>query len=206
VTDTLTRPVEPDTAPKDLVLGTSLYELDESDFEPVTPAVAPKPIKRFELIDPNRRSFVIFCLVLFIGILSASILWSFNAIVEMSAWMAPSPYLRWLPAVFLDMAIIGYSFSLSAFKSRGKAGKKNLWRTYLGLAVSTGFSVIANGAHTINFWHGDITTYQAIIGVALSGVIPLLALWATEEIVRLAFTDPDDGEPRKPRFSRHAAK
>lgn len=183
----------------DFVPGAAIFEVDTSDVVEV-PAAAAKPILRFELIDPNRRSFVIFLLVLFAVILSASILWSFNAIVAMSEWMAPAAELRWLPAVFLDMAIIGYSLALAVFKSRGEAGRQKLWMTRLGLIISTGFSVIANGTHTLDFWHGDLSTYQSIIGLVFSSSIPLLALMATEVIIRLAFVDPDQESAPKRRF------
>lgn len=200
VTDTLTRPDDRPAA--DVVAGAAIYELDESDFLPAEPTPAAKPVRRFNLIDPNQHRFIVFLLVLFAAILTASIVWSFNAIVDMSEWMAPNENLRWLPAVFLDLAIIGYSLSLAVFKSRGAAGLRKIWLTRLGLIVSTGFSVIANATHTLDFWDGDLSSYQAIIGIIFSASIPLLALMATEEIVRLAFVDPDEEIEKKPRFGR----
>lgn len=184
-----------DTLTPTTVSDATIFEIDDAAFaaEPTAPK---KRIRRFELIDPNRRSFVIGLLCLFALILTASIVWSFNAIVEMSEWMAPNEQLKWLPAVFLDMAIIGYSLSLAVFKSRGEAGMRKIWLTRLGLIVSTGFSVIANGTHTLDFWDGDLSSYQAIIGIIFSASIPLLALMATEEIVRLAFVDPDEEAER----------
>jgi hypothetical protein len=203
LTDTLTHPAghapsSIDELDPDFIAGTAIFEAPDAVY--AAPADAPKAVRRFNLIDPNQHWFIVLCLVLFGAILAASLLWSFNAIVAMSDWMAPTAQLRWLPAVFLDLAIIGYSFSLAVFKSRGAAGLRKIWLTRLGLVVSTSFSVVANATHTLDFWHGNLSTYQAVIGIIFSAVIPLLALMATEEIVRLAFVDPDQETPRKPRF------
>jgi hypothetical protein len=186
MTDVLPRPLDADTTSATLdaldesLAGTALYEFDDAITS--SPASMPKqrPKSRFKLIDPNRTPFVWTSLVVFATILAASIVWSFTAIVEMSDWMAPNEHFRWLPAVFIDLAIIGYTFTLAQFKARGAAGRKKLWMTRTGLLVSTGY------------WTGDITSYQAIIGVTFSASIPILALMATEEIVRLAFVDPDE--------------
>jgi hypothetical protein len=198
MTDVLPRPLDVDTTSATLdaldesLAGTALYEFDDTIV--TSPSSMPKqrPKSRFKLIDPNRTPFVWTSLVVFATILAASIVWSFTAIVEMSDWMAPNEHFRWLPAVFIDLAIIGYTFTLAQFKARGAAGRKKLWMTRTGLLVSTGFSVVANATHTIDHWAGDITSYQAIIGVTFSASIPILALMATEEIVRLAFVDPDE--------------
>jgi hypothetical protein len=207
MTDILTRPAESitptdlDRLDPDFVAGAAIFEMDDVDDVAVAdPAEPVKIVRRFSLIDPNQHWFIVMCLILFSLILAASLVWSFNAIVMMSDWMAPTPSLRWLPAVFLDLAIIGYSFSLAVFKSRGEAGRRKLWMTRMGLIISTSFSVIANATHTLDAWDGDLSTYQAQIGIVFSAVIPLLALMATEEIVRLAFVDPDQEAPAKSRF------
>jgi hypothetical protein len=198
MTDLLTRP--PGSDPLLAALdtfnespeSTALFEVDDREFASESVMPRQKPKSRFKLIDPNRTPFVWTSLVVFATILAASIVWSFTAIVEMSDWMAPNEHFRWLPAVFIDLAIIGYTFTLAQFKARGAAGRRKLWMTRTGLLVSTGFSVVANATHTIDHWNGDISTYQAIIGVTFSASIPILALMATEEIVRLAFVDPDE--------------
>ena len=178
--------------------GVNLFDAAEPQAEGQVSRVTIKPVVRFELIDPNQRWFIRLQLIIFMGILAASILWSFNAIVEIAAWMAPNENLRWLLAVFLDLAIIGYSFSLATFNGRGLIGLKKIWLTRLGLVVSTGFSMIANGTHTLDFWDDNLSTYQAIIGVVFSAAIPVIALMTTEEIVRLAFLNPDELSDLRP--------
>ncbi|WAC50433.1 hypothetical protein [Frigoribacterium sp. SL97] len=195
--------------------GATLFEPEAAagDSPAEVTGKAKKPVVEFTLINPNQRWFVIFLLFLFGAILMASIVWSFNAIVEMSSWMAPNDHLRWLPAVFLDMAIIGYSLTLAVFRfreskrllERAKAGlpplttasgrpKNKIWMTRTGLMVSTGFSVIANATHTLDYWDGDLSTYQSWIGIGLSAAIPVLAFWATEEIIRIAFAGPESDD------------
>jgi hypothetical protein len=186
------------TTASDSLAGTALQEVSPEQMTTYESMVPTKGVTRFKLIDPNQAWFIWLQLLIFVAILAASIVWSFNAIVEMSVWMAPNEHLRWLPAVFLDMAIIGYSFSLATFSGRGEIGMRKLWATRMGLIISTGFSMVANGTHTIDFWDDNITTYQAIIGVIFSAAIPLIALMTTEEIVRLAFLNPDEVSGRLP--------
>ena len=214
MTDTTMNAAPPALSPATFT-GATIYEPEVTETTPAGPAAAKakKPVVEFTLINPNQRWFVVFLLFLFGAILMASIVWSFNAIVEMSSWMAPNDNLRWLPAVFLDMAIIGYSLTLAVFRfreskrvlERAKAGlpplttasgrpKNKIWMTRTGLMVSTGFSVIANATHTLDYWDGDLSTYQSWIGIGLSAAIPVLAFWATEDIIRIAFAGPESDD------------
>ncbi|MFE6967110.1 hypothetical protein ACFVAJ_18500 [Agromyces sp. NPDC057679] len=146
-------------------------------------------------------------MIIVLCVLTASIIWSFNAIVAMSGWMAPNPELRWLPAVFLDSAIIGYTAIHAALRARITVNVKAVNLVRLGLLVSTMFSVVANGTHTLDFWHDDLTSYQAIIGVLFSSSIPLLAFLATEVLILFAFVDPDaDDEIQRLRKEQKASR
>ncbi|WP_159602443.1 hypothetical protein [Agromyces humi] len=196
MTDTLALPAPTTTDYPNTALfdETRLFDFQNEAPEPAdlpAPTKAPKQVRRFKQMDTDRMWYVVSCLVIVVLVLAASILWSFNAIVAMSGWMAPNNELRWLPAVFLDMAIIGYTAINAALRARTVVNQKAVRLVRVGLIVSTMFSVIANGTHTLDFWNDNLTTYQAIIGVAFSSAIPLLALLATEVLILFAFVDPD---------------
>jgi hypothetical protein len=95
--------------------------------------------------------------------------------------------LQWLPALFIDAAILAYTISLVVFKARGDS----TWRTLLGLSGFAAVSVIANIAHTISYWDGNFTDFRAWIGVIVTASAPIAVLLASEEISRLAFEEPN---------------
>lgn len=113
----------------------------------------------------------------------ASFVVSFSGIYEVSAWTGIPKSIQWLPALFIDAAILAYTISLVVFKARGES----LWRTLLGLSAFAGISVIANISHTLAFWDGSFTDFRAWIGVLITGAAPIAVLLASEEITRLAF-------------------
>lgn len=116
----------------------------------------------------------------------ASFVVSFSGIYTVSAWTGLPIYLQWLPALFIDAAILAYTISLVVFKSRGES----TWRTFLGLIAFASISVAANVAHTLAFWDGELTDYRAWMGVAITASAPIAVLLAAEEITRLAFQKP----------------
>lgn len=111
---------------------------------------------------------------------------SFSGIYEVSAWTGIPKVIQWLPALFIDAAILAYTISLIVFKAR----KESTWRTLLGLGGFAAISVIANVSHTLAFWNGSLTDFRAWIGVLITASAPVAVLLASEEITRLAF----DGE------------
>jgi hypothetical protein len=108
---------------------------------------------------------------------------SFSGIYEVSAWTGLPVVLQWLPALFIDAAILAYTISLVVFKARGES----TWRTLIGLTGFAAMSVVANVAHTLSFWEGSLVDYRAWIGVAITALAPIAVLLASEEITRLAF-------------------
>jgi hypothetical protein len=108
---------------------------------------------------------------------------SFSGIYEVSAWTGLPPFLQWLPAVFIDAAILAYTISLIVFKARGES----VWRTLLGLSGFAAVSVIANISHTLSYWDGSLTDFRAWVGVLITASAPIAVLLASEEITRLAF-------------------
>lgn len=108
---------------------------------------------------------------------------SFSGIYEVSAWTGIPRVIQWLPALFIDAAILAYTISLIVFKARGES----TWRTLLGLTSFATISIVANVAHTLAFWSGSVLDYRAWIGVLITASAPIAVLLASEEITRLAF-------------------
>jgi hypothetical protein len=108
---------------------------------------------------------------------------SFSGIYEVSAWTGLPVFLQWLPALFIDAAILAYTISLVVFKARGES----TWRTLAGLTGFAFVSVVANVAHTLSFWDGSLVDFRAWIGVIITALAPIAVLLASEEITRLAF-------------------
>ena len=116
----------------------------------------------------------------------SSFIVSFTGIYDVSEWTGIPQVIRWLPAVFIDAAILAYTISLVVFKARGES----TWRTMVGLVSFAGISVVANIAHTLSYWDGELTDFRAWIGVLITAAAPIAVLLAAEEITRLAFEKP----------------
>jgi hypothetical protein len=127
--------------------------------------------------------------VVLVGLLMvSSFIVSFTGIYDVSEWTGIPQVIRWLPAVFIDAAILAYTISLVVFKARGES----TWRTMMGLIAFAGISVVANIAHTLSFWNGELTDFRAWIGVLITAAAPIAVLLAAEEITRLAFQKRED--------------
>jgi hypothetical protein len=125
--------------------------------------------------------------VVLVGVLMiSSFVVSFSGIYEVSSWTGLPVFLQWLPALFIDAAILAYTIALVVFKARGE---KTL-RTVIALIAFAGISVVANVAHTVSFWQGELTDFRAWIGVLITAAAPIAVLLAAEEIARLAFEAP----------------
>jgi hypothetical protein len=153
--------------------------------------------KPFTLVDPNQSWVMWVGVILLGGILLASLVASFNSVYDMARWIGMPPSIQWLPVIILDVAIVGFSWALMVFSTRaadqtigtkklGEAREKT-FRTRSYLFIVTGMSVVANFMHTFDYWLGDLSTPQAIVGVVYSASIPLWALAAVEELIRMVF-------------------
>ena len=144
--------------------------------------------KRTATMSPDRLWVGISAIALVTIIMLASYVFSFNAITEAAAWTGNPQSTHWLAAVFIDGAILTYTLSYAVFRWRGDVSK----RTLIILYVFTGISVAVNFAHTASFWDWDFTSKEAIFGVLIAITAPTAALFASEEVVRLAFTKHGD--------------
>jgi len=127
--------------------------------------------------------------VALVGVLMiTSFIVSFSGLYDASEWTGLPQYFRWLPALFIDAAILAYTIALIVFKARGES----VWRTVVGLVGFATISVIANVSHTLAYWDGNLVDYRAWVGVAITASAPIAVLLAAEEITRLAFEKRDN--------------
>jgi hypothetical protein len=141
------------------------------------------PKKKSKRINPDAMPVLYTAVALVTILMLSSFVVSFSGIYEVSAWTGLPTVLQWLPAFFIDAAILAYTISLVVFKARGES----TWRTLAGLSGFAIMSVVANVAHTLNYWNGSIADYRGWIGVAITAAAPIAVLLASEEITRLAF-------------------
>jgi hypothetical protein len=83
---------------------------------------------------------------------------------------------------------LAYTIALIVFKARGES----VWRTVVALIGFASISVIANVAHTVSYWDGNLLDFRAWVGVAITASAPIAVLLAAEEISRLAFQKKED--------------
>jgi hypothetical protein len=147
-----------------------------------------KPAKTNARLNPDSIPVLGTAVALVAILMISSFIVSFSGIYEVSAWTGIPQVIQWLPALFIDAAILAYTISLIVFKARGES----VWRTMLGLIAFAGISVVANISHTLSFWNGEFTDFRAWIGVLITASAPVAVLLAAEEITRLAFEAPKD--------------
>lgn len=144
--------------------------------------------KRAQPLVPDTKLTLVLAVALVGLLMVSSFTVSFAGIYTVAEWTGLPPFLQWLPAVFIDLAILAYTIALIIFKSRGVS----TWRTMLALAGFATLSVGANIAHTLAYWDGNLADYRAWVGVIITAAAPIAVLMASEEIARLAFAQPED--------------
>lgn len=174
--DWLENEQEPDLEPEEVVIVT-------------TPAVA-EPVAEptgAQRINPDSRGTLWIALILVFVLMLSSFVVSFSGIWDISQYTGLPVFLQWVPALFIDAAILAYTIALFVFKARGEG----TFRTIFWLFAFAGVSVAANIAHTLDYLSGvgvGTGDYRLWIGVAITASAPIAVLAASEEISRLAFT------------------
>lgn len=146
-----------------------------------------EPKKKSARINPDAIPVLAVAVGLVSILMLSSFTVSFSGIYEVSAWTGIPKVLQWLPALFIDAAILAYTISLIVFKARGES----TWRTLMGLTAFASISIVANISHTLAFWGGSVLDFRAWIGVVITASAPIAVLLASEEITRLAFAKPE---------------
>ena len=175
---------DPDLQISEEVLN-SMNEEKQKPVEVTEPAKESleKPKSKSQRINPDSLPVLYTAVALVSLLMISSFVVSFSGIYEVSAWTGLPVVLQWLPALFIDAAILAYTISLVVFKARGES----TWRTLAGLTGFAMVSVVANVAHTLSFWDGQLTDFRSWIGVGITAAAPIAVLLASEEITRLAF-------------------
>jgi FlaA1/EpsC-like NDP-sugar epimerase len=166
-------------------------ERELEDMEPELPVTVSKPVSEpvetgAQRINPDSRGTLWIALILVFVLMLSSFVVSFAGIWDISQYTGLPVFLQWVPALFIDAAILAYTIALFVFKARGEG----TFRTIFWLMMFAGVSVAANVAHTLDYLSetgigaGD---YRLWIGVAITASAPIAVLAASEEISRLAF-------------------
>jgi hypothetical protein len=175
--------VTPPPSPK----PTSVREIFDAKRDEIVAAPKVEVKKKSARINPDAIPVLATAVVLVALLMITSFSVSFSGIYSVSAWTGLPGFLQWLPAIFIDAAILAYTISLVVFKARGES----TWRTFAGLTAFASVSVVANIAHTLSFWNGSLVDFRAWVGVIITASAPIAVLLASEEITRLAFEKPE---------------
>jgi FlaA1/EpsC-like NDP-sugar epimerase len=164
-------------------------ERELEDMEPEVQVQVSAPVPESvgaQRINPDSRGTLWIALILVFILMLSSFVVSFAGIWNISQYTGLPVFLQWVPALFIDAAILAYTIALFVFKARGEG----TFRTIFWLMMFAGVSVAANVAHTLDYLSetgigaGD---YRLWIGVAITASAPIAVLAASEEISRLAF-------------------
>lgn len=142
--------------------------------------------QRTALIRPDRPAVAVFAIILVMIVMTASMVFSYDAIADAATWSGPTEGINWIAPIFIDGAIIMYSISLTIFEWR-REDIKTVRHTRRVLRGFTLLSVTLNFAHAASYWKWDFTVYEAWFGALIAVAAPIAALLSAEEIVRLAF-------------------
>ena len=138
-------------------------------------------------INPDSRGVLLLAVSLVMILMISSFVVSFFGIWGISADTTNIPQpITWIPALFLDAAILAYTISYFVFQSRGEP----VWRTRVALWTFALLSVAANIAHTIQIFTPETTLINAIVGIGITASSPVAVVLASEEVARLAFERP----------------
>ena len=169
---------------------TQVYDEKRNIFLEEDTIMEKKPRKRRSVrktarINPDAIPVLATAVALVTVLMVSSFAVSFSGIYTVSEWTGLPKFLQWLPALFIDAAILAYTISLVVFKARGES----VWRTFVGLSAFACISIVANISHTVSYWDGSLADYRAWVGVLITASAPIAVLLASEEITRLAFED-----------------
>jgi hypothetical protein len=159
-------------------------KVEAPPVEPAQPVVAKPKTAR---INPDNPKVLALALFLVFVLMASSFVVSFFGIWGISRETTNLPeVISWLPALFLDAAILAYTISYFVFKYRGEATGKTL----TALWVFAVLSVAANVVHTMEGFAPDTSVWAMAVGIAITGSAPIAVVVASEEIARLAFENP----------------
>jgi hypothetical protein len=161
-------------------------EPEEGNINPETPTEKAHKSARINPDTPRVLGLAVF--LVFVLMVSSFIV-SFFGIWGVSQETTNIPdAITWLPALFLDAAILAYTISYFVFKARGEP----VGKTRFALWAFALLSVAANIAHTLDGITPEMSTYSVAIGLMITGSAPIAVVLSMEEIARLAFERSPD--------------
>jgi len=137
-------------------------------------------------MSPDQLAVAIIALTVVSLILATSYVFSFAAIADAAKNTGPDAWTHLLAPGFIDGAILAYTIVYAVFRFRREPAK----RTLVFLYVFTAISVIVNVAHTLAFNSYAWDRPGTYLGALIAASAPLAALFASEEVIRLALTPP----------------
>lgn len=165
-------------------------ESDGTYIPPAPPAKEePTEKHRATRLNPDTPRVLGLAIFLVFVLMVSSFIVSFFGIWGVSAETTniPGP-ITWLPALFLDAAILAYTISYFVFKARSEP----VIKTRFALWAFALLSVAANIAHTLDGVTPEMSTFSVAIGLMITGSAPIAVVLSTEEIARLAFERTDN--------------
>lgn len=165
-------------------------ESDGTYIPPAPPAKEESAEKhRATRLNPDTPRVLGLAIFLVFVLMVSSFIVSFFGIWGVSAETTniPGP-ITWLPALFLDAAILAYTISYFVFKARSEP----VIKTRFALWAFALLSVAANIAHTLDGVTPEMSTFSVAIGLMITGSAPIAVVLSTEEIARLAFERTDN--------------
>jgi Protein of unknown function (DUF2637) len=126
-------------------------------------------------VDPAARGPVLFAIYSIALIVCVSFVLSFAALSTLAVWMALPMYLGPLLPVFIDGAIIVYTYAAIAARAEGDSSI----RPWMWVALWT---AVSSGANTAHAWLNGPQGYEGLVGAVLAGLIPVGSLLGTHEI------------------------
>ena len=146
--------------------------------------------KRAPRIQPDTSLTLAITLIIAAIVLITSFTISYATMVSVATWMAlPMPWLAYAVPGFIELLTVFASLDFIVSRSRGKSGYASL----VAMAVFTAVAVIGNVSHTLSGWSGHFS-WQAWIGVVLSGAAPLVILLVTKRVSALVFAEVENAD------------
>ncbi len=136
-------------------------------------------------LNPDTKPALLVAVVLTSGLAAISFTLSFAGLSAIAPWAAVPPHLAWALPVFIDGAILVYTYAALAARARGE-GQGRAWTW---LTLWTAVSVASNGSHA---WDAGPGGWQGVLGSILAGLFPVGVLLATHTIADLIVARPED--------------
>jgi len=136
-------------------------------------------------LNPDTKPALLVAVLLTSGLAAISFTLSFAGLSAIAPWAAVPPHLAWALPVFIDGAILVYTYAALAARARGE-GQGRAWTW---LTLWTAVSVASNGSHA---WDAGPGGWQGVLGSILAGLFPVGVLLATHTIADLIVSRPAD--------------